>query len=371
MRDHKRGLPRWVPPAALHYLTHTETGRPIRAIARDVNCHASTILRQIRKLEARRDDQLVNAALVRLGPRLRAGLSADVNRNERKPCSMVMSLSSKDAAAMATEHALLDEEIHRTLRRLTEPKSCLAVAADMENAVVVREDADGRTVRTAILSRSAAEAMALNEWITCITEGRIARYQITPSGRNELARRIERANAATAHGASLMLGTNDLSEREVGREAPTRRERVRANLAESPLAALARRREKDGTLFLTPEQVAAGERFREDVELSQTGTGAVTDWDGFLAGESASPEKGEPQGPAAGAQSRVRLALKDLGPGLGDVTLRCCGHLEGLEATEKRMGWSARSGKIVLRIALDRLRRHYDETEDGWSPLIG
>jgi len=54
------------------------------------------------------------------------------------------------------------------------------------------------------------------------------------------------------------------------------------------------------------------------------------------------------------------IALRELGPGLGDVALNCCCHLEGLEKAEKRMGWSARSGKIVLRIALQRLKRQYE-----------
>ena len=67
----------------------------------------------------------------------------------------------------------------------------------------------------------------------------------------------------------------------------------------------------------------------------------------------------------------ARDQIADLGPGLGDMVLRCCGFLEGLEAAEKRMGWSARSGKIVLRIALQRLKRHYDETCGGKAPLIG
>ena len=53
------------------------------------------------------------------------------------------------------------------------------------------------------------------------------------------------------------------------------------------------------------------------------------------------------------------------------VALRCCCFLEGLEVAEKRMGWAARSGKIVLRIALMRLRRHYDETYGRSGPLIG
>ena len=71
-----------------------------------------------------------------------------------------------------------------------------------------------------------------------------------------------------------------------------------------------------------------------------------------------------------GAGRRVLSALHDLGPGLGDVALRCCCYLEGLEAAERKMGWAARSGKIVLRIALQRLKRHYDE-QGQYAPKIG
>ena len=74
-------------------------------------------------------------------------------------------------------------------------------------------------------------------------------------------------------------------------------------------------------------------------------------------------------GPEA-ARTRVGAALSDLGPGVGDVALRVCCFLEGMEQAEKRMGWSARSGKIVLKIALQRLARHYREIA-GPTGLIG
>ena len=63
-------------------------------------------------------------------------------------------------------------------------------------------------------------------------------------------------------------------------------------------------------------------------------------------------------------------ALRVLGPGLGDVVMECCCRLQGLEVAEKKLGWSARSGKIVLRIALQRLCQHYEDMRDGGG-LIG
>lgn len=61
--DVTEGLPTWVPIAAAHYLAHTEHGISIRALAKDHNCHPSTILRQVRRYEGRRDDPLVDDAL--------------------------------------------------------------------------------------------------------------------------------------------------------------------------------------------------------------------------------------------------------------------------------------------------------------------
>ena len=131
---------------------------------------------------------------------------------------------------------------------------------------------------------------------------------------------------------------------------------------DSPLLALARRRDKGGDPFLSDELVAAGERLREDFELSQMGPRVTQNWDRFMTAgvQGGTLPAALPRGPEA-ARARIAAALRDLGPGLGDVALRCCCYLEGLEMAEQRMGWSARSGKIVLRIALQRLRRHYDD----------
>jgi len=136
--------------------------------------------------------------------------------------------------------------------------------------------------------------------------------------------------------------------------------------------ALSRRREKDGQPFLKAELVTAAERLREDFELVQMGPRITQDWSSFLTASAKGgfgPSDGL-RGPEA-ARERVATALADLGPGPGDMALRCYCFLEGLEATEKRMGWSARSGKIVLRIALERLRRHYEETYGSGGGLIG
>ena len=64
-----------------------------------------------------------------------------------------------------------------------------------------------------------------------------------------------------------------------------------------------------------------------------------------------------PRGQARRGRGYPRLSA--LGPGLADIAFRVCCFLDGLEKAEKRLGWSARSGKVVLRIALQRLAQHY------------
>ena len=147
--------------------------------------------------------------------------------------------------------------------------------------------------------------------------------------------------------------------------------RMRVNIAESPLLVLARRRDANGQPFLDSGMVTAGERLREDFELAQMGVRVTQNWDGFMtAGIDAGFSPGGGGGSEA-ARGRVAEALRELGPGMGDLVLRVCCFLEGIEMTERRLGWSARSGKVVLRLALMRLERHYTERYGRGGPLIG
>jgi hypothetical protein len=136
--------------------------------------------------------------------------------------------------------------------------------------------------------------------------------------------------------------------------------KLRFNLAESPLSVLGRKRDKDGTAYLTPELIEAGERLREDFELAQMAPRVTQNWDRFLtAGASRGVSAREGAEGPQDARVRVAKAMQALGPGLSDIVFRICCFLEGLETAEKRLGWSARSGKVVLKIALERLAQHY------------
>ncbi|KUF12359.1 DUF6456 domain-containing protein [Pseudoponticoccus marisrubri] len=358
MRPH---WPSWVPDAARVYLAHTEHGASIRALARQAGCHASTVLRQVRRIETRRDDPLVDAALRQLG-------DADPVTAGKEQLMSAMN----DMPLPPDEQTLL-REARRVLRRLCETGAVLAVAAEMDKAVVVRDTGDGGSTRTAVVDAPVAQAMALKDWIACGAPGRISRYRITATGRQALNRMVAEQESRVRGFAEAQAGFETGRAAEAALDAVERDPRARRGrymLAESPLTALARRREKDGTPFLPEALVAAGERLREDFELSQIGARQDRNWDQFLMADPIPAEAAGGDG-AARARHRVQAALRDLGPGLGDVALRCCCYLEGLEVTEKRLGWSARSGKIVLRIALQRLRRHYDEAAKGGGDLVG
>ncbi|MCE8546172.1 helix-turn-helix domain-containing protein [Ruegeria pomeroyi] len=379
----ENAVPGWVPESAQRYLAHTEAGFSIRDLARGAGCHASTVLRQIRRVEMRRDDPLVDAALEALAathfPPLKLSRSP-VSRGGDKPEDTAPMTKPAQQIEETPDAATFDLEATRILRRLCESGAVLAVAEDMDKAVVVRDDGKGGNTRTAVVSCAMAQALALKDWIACDKPGRISRYYLTTAGRGALGRLLaeaeNRARAAQdgfAEAQSPFAAQHRvMGEKTVAGEAGERPRRVRYNMAESPLIALARRKDRDGQPFLDDTLVRAGERLREDFELAQMGPNIAQNWDRFLTGGARGgfhPDSGVGHGPEA-ARDRVARALSELGPGLSDVALRCCCYLEGLELAEKRMGWSARSGKIVLRIALQRLKRHYEE-QSGRDRLIG
>ncbi|QUS35080.1 DUF6456 domain-containing protein [Falsirhodobacter algicola] len=313
--------PEWLPAAVRLYLDHTVAGVSLRVLARREGVHPSTVLRHVRRIETHRDDPLTDAALSRLGPHC------------PKEAAMV---------PFPPSETTLEMEAQRILRRLAEPGTLLAFAPEMEKAVVLRELPGGETARLAVVARELAEAFVLKDWIACRKAGRISTYGLTPQGRHHLRQGAGLAEAPAAF---------DWNRAEPPRILPV----------ETPVAQMGRRRDKDGQPFLSAELVAAAERLREDFELAQMDAAPAPVWEGFLDMASA-------PFPATTARGRVAAALRDLGPGLGDVVLRVCCYLEGLEPCEKRMGWAARSGKVVLRIGLERLRRHYAELS---RPMIG
>lgn len=365
-------VPEWVPEGARRYLAHTEAGHSIRELARGAGCHASTVLRQIRKVEVRRDDPLVDAALQNLA-------SSHFPGRPQPSVSDVQweSDPSGQADEKPVDKTMFDHEAARVLRRLCETGAVLAVAEDMDKAVVVRDSGATGNTRTAVVTSAVAQALALNEWISCDKPGRICRYRITTSGRaalgHLLAEAENRARLAREDGfaeaQAAFVGQRGGVVDMPGQSASRRKKRY--GMAESPLAALARRKDRDGKPFLAEDLVRAGERLREDFELAQIGPDVIQSWDGFLSGKCGGDRQAKPASHGSStARDRVGRALSDLGPGLSEVALRCCCYLEGLELAEKSLGWSARSGKIVLRIALQRLRRHYEMASEA-DAMIG
>ena len=151
-----------------------------------------------------------------------------------------------------------------------------------------------------------------------------------------------------------------LAERQIATE------RGRANVtvddAESPLAWLARRRGRDGRALIEPHQLQAGERLRADFTRAHMMPRTTSNW----ASPIASGRRGAGGERAAAftetmiaARQRVHQALDAVGPEFSGLLLDVCCFLKGLEDIERERAWPARSAKVVLQLALDRLARHY------------
>lgn len=149
-----------------------------------------------------------------------------------------------------------------------------------------------------------------------------------------------------------------LAERELTSEGPKRidgitrkRRSVTVNLAESPLGWLHAHGHLDDRLF------DAGERLRGDYEQAQLSPGVTMRWETVwirTTGPRLSPTERQ-----AAARQRFDGAIAAAGKGLEDILWRVVCACESLPVAEKALDWPARSGKLVLKLALDRVADFY------------
>ncbi|MBA5779052.1 DNA replication protein [Stappia sp. F7233] len=131
------------------------------------------------------------------------------------------------------------------------------------------------------------------------------------------------------------------------------------NLKESPLAWLHFRKGKAGKPLIDAAQFEAGERLRGDYSFAAIRPGLASMRWGEPKTDSGSKGLRDLSDETLDARARVERALATVGPELSGVLVDVCCFLKGLETVESERRWPARSAKLVLTLALDRLARHY------------
>jgi hypothetical protein len=150
--------------------------------------------------------------------------------------------------------------------------------------------------------------------------------------------------------------------------------RVAADAAESPLAWLYTRKDRDGRSLITEAQYRAGLRLHADFIRSGLSPRLTTNWDASLA-EAPGVAGGQltPGEQALAARQRYRRALAGVGPELSRILVEVCCLGTGIETAERVLGLPRRSGKVVLQLALSSLARCYgllgDEVRSGAGAL--
>jgi len=84
-------------------------------------------------------------------------------------------------------------------------------------------------------------------------------------------------------------------------------------------------------------------------------------WDAPPAegGARGAPLPNDPSEAQLAAKRRFEAAVAAVESGLGDVLWRIVCAGEGMREAEQALGWPARSGRLVLGLALDRLADFY------------
>lgn len=136
---------------------------------------------------------------------------------------------------------------------------------------------------------------------------------------------------------------------------------ARVNAAESPLALLARLKDKAGSAWFPADAISAGERLARDFHFAALQPRLTQSYEPRLGNRrAAAPGAGvELKDSVVAARVRVSGAVQAMGPELSGVALDVCCFEKGLETVERERQWPARSAKLMLKTALLQLHRHY------------
>jgi hypothetical protein len=129
---------------------------------------------------------------------------------------------------------------------------------------------------------------------------------------------------------------------------------------ECPLDYLASLKDKSGRAFIDQDQWAAGDRLRADFTRAQMMPGISMRWEPKTSGGGQAHGGSLNQTEAAlAARRRFERALDQVGPELSGLLVDVCCFLKGFQTVETERQWPARSAKLLLRIGLSILARHY------------
>lgn len=236
----------------------------------------------------------------------------------------------------------LSDDERRALKAIAAGR-CMPAGADQEGQILLR-DGDGRVSRIAmaVLDGLARKALILRQE---------RKLTLSQSGAALLRREAAAADPFLAQHRDI-----DLEEVDTGAGRIT----VSVNHAESPLAQLMRRRNRDGAPFLSQREFDSGERLRADYTRGQIMPRLGANWESSISTGRRGAASTDLSDGALGARIRVERALDAVGPELSGVLVDICCFLKGLETVESERSWPVRSAKIVLKTALGSLARHYE-----------
>ena len=169
------------------------------------------------------------------------------------------------------------------------------------------------------------------------------------------------------------LGASDLNDpdgfRAQHRQLEHRNEKINGveqtvavNANESPLGRLMALKNKAGKPWLEADAFNAAEKLRMDFTKGQFMQRVTSSWDPTAGNKTSGSVAGgmtDLSDLAMDARQRVDRAMQIVGPELGGLLTDVCCYLKGLQTVERERNWPPRSAKLVLKVALDLLARHY------------